>query len=288
MSELRRIALIVLAWPLVAGEPPSLAEILKRLAENQEAAVEARKTVVYRQDTLVRLLRTNGKLSREEKRQYSVMPTETATKKTLEKFEGKYERGGKVLPYGEPGFQYKDTDLDGDLIEDLTDDLVNDKKSRDGFSKDMFPLTGAEQRYYKFELKGRKKVAGVEAWHIRFEPQKREDGDDWDGDRHWKGDVYVDPEEYQPLLVATDLSFKIPKAVKILLGIDLKQLGFQITYQKVAEGLWFPKSYGTEFGLQVFFGYKRNITMNVANSEFRRATAESKIEFGEVAGPAGQ
>lgn len=291
MGVLRSWRLIVVcaaALPVAAGEAPKLEEILRKLAANQDAAVEARKTVVYRQDTLVRLLRTNGKLSREEKRQYTVAPTESATKKKLEKFEGRYERDGKLLGYTEPGFEYKDMDIDGALIESLTDDLVNDKKSRDGFSKDMFPLTVAEQRYYKFELKGRKKVAGVDAWHIRFQPQKPEDGDDWAGDRHWKGDVYVHPEEFQPLLVATDLALKIPVAVKVLLGINLKQLGFQITYEKVAEGLWFPKSYGTEFGLQVLFGYKRNITMNVANSEFRRASAESKIEFGDVAGPAGK
>jgi hypothetical protein len=95
--------------------------------------------------------------------------------------------------------------------------------------------------------------------------------------------VYVHPEEYQPLLVSTMQAFKIPVAVKIMLGIDIKQLGFQVTYRKVGEDLWFPATYGTEFGLKVLFGYKRNITMNVTNSDFRRASAESTIQFEEPA-----
>lgn len=284
MGRARTVAAFLMvcsAWQARGADQPPLEEILAKLAENQEKAIEARKSIVYRQDTLVRLLRTNGKLSREEKRQYTVTPTETKTGKKLEKFEGLYEKGGKLLPYDKPGFQYKDTDIDGDLIEDLTDDLVNDSKSRDGFSKDMFPLTRAEQKNYRFNLKGRRRAGGIDAWQIDFEPLK---GTGMDSDRPWKGEVLVHPEEFQPILVRSDLAFKVPAAVKVLLGIDIKQLGFQITYQKVADGLWFPKSYGTEFGLKVFFGYKRNVTMNVTNAEFRRTSAESTIQFQEPLG----
>ncbi|MGC4053376.1 MAG: hypothetical protein QM757_29085 [Paludibaculum sp.] len=117
---------------------PSVDEILKRVAENQEKAADARKTVVYRQDTFVRLLRTNGKMSREEKRQYTVTPDAKGTDKKLDKFEGRYERGGKILTYDKPNFQYKDTDIDGDLIEDLTDDMINDKKSRTASRRTCF------------------------------------------------------------------------------------------------------------------------------------------------------
>lgn len=271
-------ALFLLLPAAACWGQPTLEEILAKVAANQERGVEARKSIVYRQDTLVRLLRTNGKLSREEKRQYTAAPTAKGTEKKLDHFEGRYERGGRLYSYASPKFQYKEMDIDGDLIEDLTDDLVNDRKSRDGFSKNMFPLTRDEQRYYKFTLQGRKTVAGVDAWHITFEPRE---GSGLDNDRPWKGEVYVHPEEYQPLLVSTMQAFKIPVAVKIMLGIDIKQLGFQVTYRKVGEDLWFPATYGTEFGLKVLFGYKRNITMNVTNSEFRRASAESTIQFEE-------
>lgn len=272
--------LLLAFWPLLAATAqPSLDEILARLADNQERANSARKSIVYRQDSFVRLLRTNGKLSREEKRQYTVAPTEKGSSKHLDHFEGRYERGGRILPYDQPGFQYKDTDIDGGIIEDFTDDLINDKKTRDGLAKSMFPLTRAEQRYYSFKLNGLKKIAGAEAWHVSFEPRKRSDDEEEGDQRAWAGDVYIDPVEFQPRLVATRLSLKIPAAVKIIFGIDIKQLGFQVTYAKVADGLWFPATYGTEFGLKVLFGYKRNITMNVTNSEFRRTSADSTITF---------
>ncbi|MBI5083699.1 MAG: hypothetical protein HZB13_03760 [Acidobacteria bacterium] len=274
--RISRLASIVwLAVPACLGQPP-LEEILAKLADSQERAVEARKSIVYRQDTWVRLLRTNGKLSREEKRQYTVAPTPEGFDKKLERFEGRYEQGGQMHSYGQPDHKYKGMDIDGDLIRDLTNDLVNDTKTRDGFSKDLFPLTSSEQRHYVFKLEGTRRVAGVEALRVTFEPKKDQDGDD---DRAWAGEVLIHPEEFQPLLVTTRLAFKIPMAVKVMLGIDIKQLGFSVTYRKTADGLWFPSTYGTEFGLKIFFGYKRNITMNVTNTEFRRTEAVSHITF---------
>ncbi|MBI5281413.1 MAG: hypothetical protein HY858_06995 [Candidatus Solibacter usitatus] len=269
------------AWVLLLGVPACLGqarleEILAKLADGQERAVEARKSIVYRQDTWVRLLRTNGKLSREEKRQYTVAPSAKGFDKKLDRFEGRYERGGKLLTYEKPNHKYKDLDIDGDLIEDLTNDLVNDTKSRDGISKDLFPLTRNEQRHYIFKLDGARRIAGVEALRVTFEPKKVPDGDE---DRVWAGEVLIHPEEFQPLLVSTRLALKIPVAVKVIFGIDIKQLGFNVTYRKVADGLWFPSTYGTEFGLKVLFGYKRNITMNVTNTDFRQTDAVSHITF---------
>lgn len=266
----RTYCLLVLFLPLCAQ--PALDEILQRLAENQDRASGARKTIVYQQDTWVRLIQTNGKLSREEKRQYTVAPTETGSTKKLDNFEGRYRKGGKILSYDAPNFQYKDSDIDGELIEDLTEDLINDDKSRDGFSKDLFPLTREEQGHYTFRLDGTRKVGDVEAWRVSFQPNK-------DGVRAWAGEVLIHPRDYQPLLVTTKLDMKIPMAVKVMFGTDVKQLGFSVTYRKVAEGLWFPATYGTEFGLKVLFGYKRNVTMNVTNSDFRKTSAESNIHF---------
>ncbi|WP_321475359.1 hypothetical protein [uncultured Paludibaculum sp.] len=265
------LACLLAALPCLAQ--PTVEEILKRVAENQDKAADARKTVVYRQDTFVRLLRTNGKMSREEKRQYTVMPDAKGTEKKLDKFEGRYERGGKILSYEKPDFQYKDTDIDGELIEDLTDDMINDKKSRDGISKDLFPLTKDEQSHYTFKLDGTRKVGAVEAYRVTFEPRKE------DASRCWAGEALIHPEEFQPMVVTTRFSMKIPRAVKIIFGIDIKQLGFNVSYRKVDEGLWFPSTYGTEFGIKVLFGYKRNITMSLKNDDFRRTTAESSIVY---------
>ncbi len=263
---------------LAAGqcpEAPPLDEILARLAANQERAVEARRSIVYEQRTFVRLLRTNGKLAREERRHYSVAPTPSGTDKKLESFEGRYETKGRLLPYDKPGFTYKDLDLDGELIDDLTEDLVNDRDSRDGIAAGLFPLTRREQRGYQFSFAGCRTVGGAPAFLIRFQPRKPAEGES----KPWQGEAYVDPKEFQPLLVVTRLAWNVPAAVRVLFGISIRQLGFSVTFTRVAEGLWFPSTYGTEFGLRVLFGYKRNITMNVVNSGFRRAQADSTITF---------
>lgn len=268
---LRLIACLFALLLSLPAQPP-LDVVLKKVAENQDRASDARKTIVYRQDTWVRLMQTNGKMSREERRQYTVTPTGTATVKKLDKFEGRYSKGGKILTYDAPDFQYKDTDIDGELIEDLTDDLINDGKSRDGFSRELFPLTEEEQAHYTFRFDGTRKVGNVEAWRVTFQPNM-------DGERAWGGEVLVHPQDYQPLLVTTKLAMKIPAAVKFIFGIDVKQLGFNVTYRKTTDGLWFPATYGTEFYVKVLFGYKRNITINVTNSDFRRTSAESHIQF---------
>lgn len=264
--------LLLLAF-LAPAEPPPLDDILARLAANQERAIEARARVVYQQKTRSRLLRGGGKLAREEWREYTVTPTPDGTTKERVSFRGQYERGGKLHPYDDPKFRHKDVDLDGEILEDLTDDLVNDRKSRDGLSTDLFPLTRAEQRHYTFQFKGTRKVAGRDAWIVAFEPRKEEEG------RPWSGEVAIDPEACQPLLVTTKLGKIIPGWVRVVFGINLKQLGFSVTYREVAPELWFPATYGSEFFLRVFFGYARTITMSLENSDFRFASADSTITY---------
>jgi len=260
----------------VAAEPPPVEEILRRVAENQEAAVEGRARVVYRQNVHTRMLRGGGKVAREEKREYVVTPTPEGTNKELVKVEGHYEKRGKLHPYHDPNFRHRDVDLDGAITQSLTNDLINDEKSRDGLSRDMFPLTKAEQEHYVFRYEGVRKTGQIDALRLTFEPKKG----DFDG-RPWSGEVLVHPEEFQPLLVTTKMGKVIPGWVKVVFGINLKQLGFNVTYRKVADGLWFPATYGTEFGLRLFFGYGRTVTMNMENSDFRIATADSTITYQE-------
>ena len=49
------------------------------------------------------------------------------------------------------------------------------------------------------------------------------------------------------MLVTSWLAKSIPMAVQILLGTNIKHLGFKVAYQKFDEGLWFPVTYGGEF-----------------------------------------
>jgi hypothetical protein len=64
-----------------------------------------------------------------------------------------------------------------------------------------------------------------------------------------------------------------------MLGTNLRQTGFNITYHRVAENVWFPVSYGSEFRLDVLFGYKRVVTMALTSSGFQRTSAGSTIHF---------
>ena len=203
-----------------------------------------------------------------------MLPSPKGTEKHLDLFEGRYVHKGKTGTYSDPSFEDSGMDIDAGLVKDLTDDLVNDKKSRDGISPDLFPLTAAEQRHYDFQLAGTQKVGPVEALKLTFTPKK----DDED-DRCWAGEALVDPVEYQPIRITTRLALHIPLAVKVLLGTNIRQLGFTLTCRRVADGLWFPVSYGTEFHLRVLFGYARTVTMSMDNRDFRRASAESSIHF---------
>lgn len=65
----------------------------------------------------------------------------------------------------------------------------------------------------------------------------------------------------------------------MVFGINLKQLGYNLTYRKVEGGLWFPATYGTEFGLRVFFGYGRTIAMSLENTDFRLTNTQSTITY---------
>jgi hypothetical protein len=63
------------------------------------------------------------------------------------------------------------------------------------------------------------------------------------------------------------------------LGTHLKQIGFAITYKRVAENVWFPATYGTEFQINALFLYKRTITMNLESSGFQKTDATSTVEY---------
>ena len=262
------LPLLLLLW-----QGPETAEsIMAKVAANQDKTQAARSQFVYKQELYTRLLRTNNKLAREERREYTVTPTPNGTHKELTKFSGKYEKGGKLVEYDKPGVKHKDTDIDADLIDDLADDLANDKESKDGVTMDLFPLTKDKQAEFTFKLVETKEIKGRKVHRVSFRPKDEDE-------IGWTGEVLVDAAEYQPVSVYTKLSHGIPWGVKVFLGTDLKQLGFNLTYARVAEGIWFPATYGTEFRLDVFWGYKRVITMAMTNSDFRRTDVESKIDY---------
>jgi hypothetical protein len=273
--------MVIFGWAvftaLAASAPSDVAGIMARVAANQESARDARQNYVYRQEQLVRMRRGNGKLAREQRAEYVVTPGKKGMEKQLAKFEGKYEFKGKYVPYDNPDYRYKDLDLDGDLIHDMADDMMNDGKSRDGIGHDLFPLTAEEQKKYDFRLAGTEVYRGRPVYRVAFQPRRGASHDE--DDPTWKGKALIDAQEYQPVMVETSMAEKIPALVKVLLGTDIKGLGFSVAYRKFGEGVWFPVSYGGEFEVRGLFFYKRKISVAMQNSDFRKTDVQSTLVY---------
>lgn len=270
-----------------ADEPALTADaIMARVAENQNRAEEMRSAFVYHQNVLVRLNRSNGKLAREEYSEYTVTPTPTGTRKERTLFRGKYVDHGKTVDFGTPGYEHKKLDADAGLGSSLAESFTNDRKSRDGIERDLFPLTSRQQRKYNFKLEGEEDYRGTPVYRITFTPRKKpffldadEPGDD---EEVWAGEVLVHRDEFQPVLVTTTLAVKIPLWVKTVFGTDVRELGFKVTYKKFDEGLWFPVTYGGEFKVKALFLYSRRVGVSMQNSGFQRAVVASSVTFADV------
>lgn len=273
-------AVLLLCPALLGSETaPSAADIMARVAANQERAERLRSAFVYEQSVQVRMHRGNGKLAREERSEFTVTPTSDGTRKELTRFAGKYESKGRMVAYDKPRHHYKDIDIDGGLASELADACTNEKHSRDGVAADLFPLTGKAQSRYVFRLEGNQQYRGRDVYAIAFQPAP---GKNWTEDENdgtpWAGEVLVDAREFEPVLITTHLARGIPFVIRTLLGTNLKSLGFKIAYDRF-DGAWFPVSYGGEFELRVVFFYKRRISLSMTNRGFRRADVESRIVF---------
>ncbi len=266
----------ILTLMMAAGPGVDVHDIMSRVAANQARTQEMRRQYVYTQKQTLRLVRSNGKIAREERREYVVTPRAKKINKELVHFQGRYESKGQFTAYNEPEYHYKGLDIDADLINSLSEELTNDKKSRDGISCDLFPLTEGEQSKYRFRLVGEEKYRGHAVYRVAFEP---------DGKHHeedaaiWKGEALIDREEYQPVLITTKLALHIPVAVQVLLGTNIKGLGFTLSYEKFEDGLWFPVSYGGEFDVRGLFFYKRVMSVALTNSDFHKLDVNSTVAY---------
>jgi len=277
----KQIALLALVTGSALAQTPTLASIMARVAENQAKSQDLRSNFVYDQKQLLRMLRSNGQLAREEHRRYTVLPAFRGGKKELTSFEGKYREHNAFINYYHPGYQYKNLDIDGQLIDQFSNDMMNDKSSRDGIGHDLFPLTYHQQLKYDFRLVGSERYRGREVYRVAYQPKVKPhlaDADD-SGSAIWKGEALIDSAEFQPVLVTSTMALRIPAAVKILLGTDIKGLGFSVSYEKFCDGVWFPVSYGGEFVVRGLFLYKRTMTVSMVNSDFRRLDVNSSIAY---------
>ena len=250
-----RFLLLSLPLPARAAAPFDAESIMAGVAKNQERAESARNAYVYHQDVLVRLLKTNGKLAREERRAYVVTPTATGTHHDLIETKSAPSTAGEI-----------DRDLAGDLASDLT----RDSRSRDGIDHDLFPLTSAKQKQYSFRLVGRESYRERRVYHIYFEPRTDQ--------VEWKGDAYIDEDDLQPVMISTRMAHSIPLVVRTVLGTNIANLGFKITYRPF-DGQWFPESYSGEMKLRVLFLYSRRAGIRLENRNFQRTEVSTELSF---------
>ena len=250
--------------------------IMARVAANQDRAQAERSHYVYAQHARV-ASRKGGTLLCEEITDSRIIPSAGGSGQQLLKLNGRVLIKRKYLAYttlhtSAPVPDDLDIDIgddDRNLVETLRAGLLN-SKSRDGISAQLFPLTSKNQADYAFQIAGRARTNGRDVFHIEFRPRQK-------NGYGWKGDAYIDTAAYQPVVVSTSMARKVPFAVRTLLGTNAPGLGFTVTYAPVADGIWFPASFGTEFQLHLLFFYHRDITMNIENRDFEKTQVDSAI-----------
>lgn len=274
-------ALIPLLLPLVlsAQDGQSATGIMTTAVANMERSSEARKRYVYEQTLRMKLIGPDRKIAREEQREYEVLPSPSGTGKTLVRVAGSYRQGASMVSYDKLGFRRGTVDLDGELMDSLIEGLVDDEKSKDGIDLDLFPLRSKQVPFYRFMHRGDAAVSGRAVYRIEFQPDFKKCRSANVDCPVWRGEALVDRDELFPVRVDTHLARGVPLWVRTTLGTNFGQLGFSLRYIGVGDGVWFPASYGTEFKLRLFWFYRRTMALALENRRFRRASADSSINF---------
>lgn len=250
------------------GEALPAAEIMRRVAENQDRLQKERSDFVYDQKIRVISRRANGKVICQQETQYVIVPKEKSTERTLVSTRVKYWHDGRFVNFDKDP-SGKDETLDTGLVKSFRDDFTH-SDSRDGIEQNLFPLTSKGQKDLDFELDGERVIAGRRAYVIRFRPKNRKD-------LGWAGEALIDRQEFQPATVYTRLSRKLPFFVRTMLGTDLPGLGFTTQYTRVDKGIWFPSSFGTEFKVHAVYFFHRTISVSMENKNFHRTNVDTQI-----------
>lgn len=193
-------------------------------------------------------------------------PKDSDKDKDKSEKEGKKEKDKEKDPVFDPN---SNETLDRDLVENMRWNLIHDK-SKDGVNAHLFPLTSKNQVNYAFRMVGRERLNGRDVFHITFRPKDT-------NDFGWSGDAYIDTAAFQPVLVTTGMSRKIPFAVRTFLGTNLPGLGFTVTYAPQPDGVWFPVSFSTEFKIHVLYFFNREIILDAQNRNFEKTHVTSRI-----------
>jgi hypothetical protein len=262
---------LLLAVPLASAQTPDAREIMRRVGENVDRANAARASWVYDQDVFVRLKRSNGKLAREESRKYTVAPTEKGAERKIVSVRGKIVEGTRVVNYADAGFREKDADIDGAIVDSLAREIFWRRDNLGGMVY-WFPLESRNLERYDFKFAGEEHYRDYDVFKITF--HSKED--------NWGGEALIERNEYEPVLVTSAWLGKVPAAVTIALGTNVRQIGAKVTYKRFDKDVWFPVEMGGEMKLKVLFFYTRSIAFSASNSGFLKTDVKSTVEFADV------
>jgi hypothetical protein len=297
------------AWSIAEAQSqtealPSAESIMARVAANQDQAEAERGHYVYVQHS--KMASRRGKTVQcEEITDYRITPTTDGSEEQLLDVDGRYLKNHKyvtitkLLPRDEdkpkdagkdqgkddqgdksafkgkknekdPTFDpNSDETIDRDIVENIRYGLIHDK-SKDGISAHLFPLTSKDQADYVFRMVGRERLNEHDIYHITFRPKDKDDFG-------WSGDAYIDTTAYEPVVITTGMSRKIPFAVRTLLGTSFPGLGFTVAYAPQQDGVWFPVTFSTEFKIHVLFFFNREIILDAQNRDFEKTHVTSRI-----------
>jgi hypothetical protein len=273
--------------PTAIPDPLTAATIMAMVALHQDATQAARAHYIYIQHAQV--TSRKGKVLRcEEITDSRVAPSAKGSEQSIFKLTGRLLKNRTYVRYTElpkskehEGSEVKSGDnkkeimiegsseMDRDIVEIMRDNLTRDD-TRDGIGSDLFPLTTKAQANYRFQLIGHDHMNGRDVFHLTFAPRDK-------SDFSWKGDAYIDCTAYEPVVVRTTMSRKIPFAVRALLGTSLPGLGFTVVYAPQPGGVWFPVSLGTEFKIKLFFFFHRELVLSAQNRDFEQTHVTSTI-----------
>jgi hypothetical protein len=268
----RLLALLSIAGSLLA-QTPDANEIMRRVAGNVGRAQAARAMWLYDQDVFVRLQRSHGKLAREESREYTVAPTEKGEGRKLDKVEGKILQGKKEISYTEAGYREKDVDIDGAIVDSFAREILW-RPDNVGLMEYANPLEAANLDKYDFKLEGEERYREYDVYRITF--RSKQD--------FWQGEALIERNEFQPVLLTSAWTGKVPAAVKAGLGTNVTYVGEKIAWKRFDKDVWFPVQCGGEMHLRVLFFYARTIAFRATNRDFRKTDVRSSVEYGEEMG----
>ena len=228
---------------------------MARVAANQDQSEELQKQTCAKSTFMSLLASPGGKVMREETADYEIAPMGTETQKQLKVLTGRYWHKAKYEDFnGEPVPAAES--WDADYIRDLRMCLT--EESRCTVAAHLFPLTAAEQNKYEFRFIGQDLPRGRAVYHIGFVPKNKNIFD-------WAGEAFIDTADFQPVRVFTRLSRRVPFFVRSM-GWNVSGIGYELDYKRQEDGHWFPTSYGTEYGLRLFFHINRSVTVSMDSS----------------------